>query len=279
MTTKINSTQFFNHSLNSKTMNNVKKISFFGLQYKLLYIKSVTTFFVAMLLGIIVSHTSLAQPNWQKTQYHAYLKSDVKLWHQSMKEVASINDAFTKSLAGYGVLNSTMATQNEDLFNEYLDETYNPLEKIADSKQVNQAEAKALLASIMGFKMGYSPWKGIYLGSKSSNFVEEALEANPESYIVQKMYAGSMFYTPETFGGDVSKAARSFEKCIQIMEANPELTKENWMYLDALAHLGSCYVKLNQRDKAIATFEKALEIEPQFYWVSKVLLPSAKSAN
>jgi tetratricopeptide (TPR) repeat protein len=279
MTTNINSNPLFTHLQNLKTMNSTKKISLFGLLYKLLYINAEKHVLTLIVLVMMAINTTIAQPAWQKTQYQAYLKSDLKLWHQSMKEVVAIDDVFTKSLAGYGVLSSTMATQNEDLFDEYLDETYNPLEKIADSKQENQAEAKALLASIMDFKMGYSPWKGIYLGSKSSSLVEEAMKASPESYIVQKMYAGSKYYTPETFGGDVSEAARAFEKCIMLMEASSELTKENWLYLDALAHLGSSYMRLNQKAKAIATFEKALEIEPQFYWVSKVLMPKAKSMS
>jgi tetratricopeptide (TPR) repeat protein len=279
MTTEINPTHLFSNSQNHRTMNSTKKISLFGLFYKLLYNKSAAFCSILIALLFLAAGTIMAQPAWQKTQYQAYLKSDVKLWHQSMKEVATTNDAFTKSLAGYGVLNATMATQNETLFDEYLDETYNPLEKIADQKQGNTAEAKALLSSIMGFKMGFAPWKGIYLGSKSSSLAEEALDANPESYIVQKMYAGSMYYTPETFGGDVKVAAKAFEKSIALMEADLELTKDNWLYLDALAHLGSSYVRLNQKEKAIATFEKALAVEPQFAWVSKVLLPKAKGAN
>jgi tetratricopeptide (TPR) repeat protein len=279
MKTQIILNQSFSHSQNNKTMNSIKKISLYGLFYKLLYNKSVTFCSVLIALLFLAAGTIMAQPDWQKTQYQAYLKSDVKLWHQSMKEVATSNDAFTKSLAGYGVLNATMATQNEDLFDEYLDETYDPLEALVDSKKGNTADAKALMASILGFKMGFAPWKGIYLGSKSSSLAEQALEANPESYIVQKMYAGSMYYTPETFGGDVKVAAKAFEKCIALMEANPESVKENWLYLDALAHLGGSYIRLNQKEKAIAIFEKALEIEPQFLWVSQVLLPNAKGSN
>jgi tetratricopeptide (TPR) repeat protein len=279
MKTITNSTFLFSHSQNLKTMNSSKKISLFGLCYKLLYTKSIAALFAAAIIGMITASSLAAQPTWQKTQYQAYLKSDVRLWHQSMKEVATTNDAFTKSLAGYGLLNATMANQNEAMFDEYLDETYNPLEAIVESKKGNVSESKALLSSIMGYKMGYSPWKGIYLGSKSSSYVEEALKANPESYIVQKMYAISKFYTPETFGGDVKVAAMAFEKSIALMESNPELTKENWQYLDALAHLGKSYMKLNQKEKAIATFEKALETEPQFLWVSQVLLPNAKGSN
>ena len=257
-------------------MNTTKKICPLSLYRKLLYVNLFSFPFFLIVSLLLSAQIASAQSNWQISQYNAYLKNDARLWHQSMKEVQATNDNFTIGYAGYGLLNGTMATQNKELFEEYLDEVYNPLEAIAESKDANSTDAKALLAAIMGLKMGYAPWKGIYLGAKSSGLLEEAIKANSESYIVQKMYAGSKFYTPEAFGGDVKAAAKAFEKCIALMEQKPELTKYNWIYLDALAHLGTCYAKLNRKEDAIAVYKKALLVEPEFYWVSKVLLPKVQ---
>ncbi|MEL7004952.1 MAG: tetratricopeptide repeat protein, partial [Bacteroidota bacterium] len=131
----------------------------------------------------------------------------------------------------------------------------------------------AVLSSIYGVKMAYSPWKGIFLGGKSSNLMKDAIALSKESALVWKLYANSKLYTPQSFGGDKKEAAKGYEKAIALFEKDPASADKNWIYLDALAHLGITYMQLEKNDKARETFERALEVEPEFNWVKYILLP------
>ena len=87
-----------------------------------------------------------------------------------------------------------MRSQDEDLFNSYLDATIDNLEAI---KTIHAAEAKAVLASVYGLQLAYSPWKGMFLGPKSSSLMEKALKANPSSPLIWKLYGNSKYHTPD----------------------------------------------------------------------------------
>ena len=78
------------------------------------------------------------------------------------------------------------------------------------------------------------------------------------------------------FGGDIHEAIKHYEHAIQLYEEN-DLTND-WIYLDALAWLGIAYSKTDQLEKAKATFEKALSVEPEFTWVKNNLLPNLKKS-
>lgn len=220
-------------------------------------------------LLLIPSFLCQAQ-NLEDLQYGAYLKASKSLWERSvaLAEKDFGADSFEKSLAVYGLLNNTMATKDEDTFDEYVDSVVDLLKVIIEQNS-NQGEARAILSSIYGLKMGYSPMKGIIYGSKSGALMEEAMRLQPESPLVQKIYGGSKLYTPEMFGGSAEKATEAFEKAISIYEANEETN--NWLYLDAMVGLSMAYKKLDQKEKAKTTLEKAIEIEPDFEWAKSSL--------
>lgn len=238
--------------------------------------KRITKISIALSVLIISLSTATVfsqTPEWQKLQYQAYLSQDISLWHQSFKLAAEVNDPFVTGLAGYGILNASLPLQNEDLFDEYLDDTSEPLEEIIDSKNAEKGVAKAIMSGILGLRIAYAPMKGMFLGGKSGSYAEAAIKEAPDSYIAWKLHGNYKFYTPSAFGGDISEAAIALEKSITLMEQDPALTVENWLYIDAMAHLGQCYAQLGQNDKAKAIYDKALAVEPNYSWVSKVLLP------
>lgn len=121
--------------------------------------------------------------------------------------------------------------------------------------------------------------QGMFLGSKSSGLADKAIDLSPASPFVWKVYANSKFFTPEMFGGDLKEAIESYEKSVALYEASPTKLKSNWYYLDALAFLGQAYAKNGENGKAIATYEKAISVEPEFGWVKYRLLPIVKEAS
>lgn len=240
--------------------------------------ESKTTIAITVLVLFINAVSVCAQTaEWQKLQYQAYLNQDISLWHQSFKLADANKDPLTTGIAGYGILNASLPLQNEDLFDEYLEDTSEPLEELIDQEGSDKGEAKAVMSGILGLRIAFSPMKGMFLGAKSGSYADDAIKEAPDSYIAWKLYGNYKFYTPGAFGGDIEEAANALEKSITLMEQNPELTKDNWMYIDAMAHLGQAYAQLEQPDKAKAVYEKALKVEPNYMWVSKVLLPKLQA--
>jgi len=208
--------------------------------------------------------------NLQDLQYGAYLKASKSLWERSISiaEKEFGTHSFEKAMAVYGLLNNTMATKDEDTFDDNVDEAVDLLKEIIEQDS-DQGEAPAVLSSIYGLKMAYSPMKGIIYGSKSGSLMETAMKLQPESPLVQKLYGGSKLYTPEMFGGSAEKSASSFVRAISIYEANEDTN--NWVYMDALVGLSIAYNKLEQKGKAKAILEKAVSLEPDFGWAKSLL--------
>ena len=239
-----------------------------------------------LLLSVLATAAVWAQSAESNTgSYQAYLSSDEAMAKQQWKQVvAAAQQAFDKdpkneelqfnlALSQYGLLSSTMRSQDEDFFDVYLDATIENLEAI---KTVHAAEAKALLASVYGLQLAYSPWKGMFLGPKSSSLMEKAMKMNSLSPLIWKLYGNAKYHTPDAYGGSVDEAVKAYEKAIDLYEADPAKKQNNWLYLDTMAFLGQAYTRKQQSLKAVAIYEKAIEVEPSFSWIKYSLLPAAK---
>ena len=214
----------------------------------------------------------------KRLSYLAYLDQDKSSWKSNVAVATKAYQAkpdaqskFQLALMEYGLLNATMKDQDEKLFDAYVDGLEDRLEELSKDKTYG-AEAKALLSSVLGFKIAYSPWKGMLLGSKSSDLLESALKSGSNSPIVQKMYAGNQYFTPEMWGGDKDKALAAFLRSNQLFEQKSDT--QNWMYLDNLAWIGLIYQEKGMNAKAKEVWQKAVALEPEFDWVSKNLLRS-----
>ncbi|MEL7147552.1 MAG: tetratricopeptide repeat protein [Bacteroidota bacterium] len=214
-----------------------------------------------------------------KMAYNAYLQSSLTLWGKAIdahKKVVAANPVkeakFELAKTYHGYLNATMADQNEEAFKSRLEPAKELLEELIDDYPA-WGEPKAVMSSVMGLEMAYSPMKGAFLGMKSGSLMSKAMKESPDSPLVMKLYGGSKQYTPAMWGGNKKEAAEYLQKSVSQYEANGD-TQENWQYADALANLGIVYTSLERSVDAKATFEKALVYEPDFYWVKASLLPN-----
>lgn len=221
------------------------------------------------IIALTISLNLLAQkPN--EIQYAAYLKSSKTLWQKSVEEAEKEHgkESFERALALYGLLNSTMATEDEDTFDDYKQETIELLKNLIETDE-KWGEPRAVLSSVYGLVMAYSPMKGMFLGMKSSGLMDDAMTLQPESALVQKLHAGSKLYTPEMWGGDTDLALKGFEKSLNLFD--PDERVSNWFYLDAMMGMAMAYKKKGEKEKAVAILEKAIEVEPQYYWAKATL--------
>ncbi|MEQ6167116.1 tetratricopeptide repeat protein [Ekhidna sp. MALMAid0563] len=221
------------------------------------------------LMMLVLTVSTYAQST-KEMQYAAYLKASKTMWERSIERAKkeSGEESFEVAMAMYGLLNNTMATEDEDTFDDYKDITIDLLEKLIEDNP-EWGEPHAVLSSTYGLVMAYSPWKGMYLGSKSSSLMEKAVELQSDSPLVQKLFGGSKLYTPEMFGGDPKVAVEAFKKSLELFESDDKAN--NWLYLDTMMGLAMAYRKTDQNNKAKLTLEKAVTIEPQYQWAKSVL--------
>jgi tetratricopeptide (TPR) repeat protein len=233
------------------------------------------------IISTLISATTMSQPV-NDLMYQAYITQKKELWKKSV-ELATVefkqkptdaNTHFSLGVAHYGLLLSTLSTEDEDLFDEYVSATKDRLKEIID-RPSTAAEGKGLLSAVLGLQMAYSPMKGMLLGGKSSNLAADAKEIAPTSPLAWRFYGINKFYTPSSFGGDIKEAIVALEKSIALFESTS--ISKNWLYLDTLALLGQAYTKAGKKAKAIATFEKAIAAEPGFTY-AKSLLTKAKNS-
>lgn len=240
---------------------------------------------VCFLLALLVASPSTAQTPVDQLMYQAYLQRSPSLWTKALETQMAeskmdANDFQTQLRLAFvyaSLLNGSMAMPHEDFFDEHVDDAKKLTKRLIEQNP-KSGEAAAILSGIYGNEMGYSPMKGMTLGNKSSSLAEKATVLEPASPLVWRVYANNKFYTPAAFGGDMKEAVKALENCIALFEKSNQPLASNWMYLDALTFLGQAYQKTGDPVKAIATYEKALMVEPNFEWIKHTLLPAARKA-
>lgn len=217
--------------------------------------------------------------NLKQQAYKAYLTNSLGIWKAVEKQARDTYEAEPSNMqllmdlteVQYGLLNSCVANQAEDTFEKYLEEAKANTETLLENNQ-RRAKAHALYASLLSTEMAMNPAKGKVLGPKSAKHIAKAIKYNRNEPMAWFQKGGSKLHTPKLFGGNDEEAVKHYRKAVQLYESDSAKTRNNWQYINTLAWLGKAYAETEKYDKAMATYEKALEIEPEFNWVKYVLM-------
>ncbi|MGF1533829.1 MAG: tetratricopeptide repeat protein [Bernardetiaceae bacterium] len=202
--------------------------------------------------------------------YGAYIQNDKPQLLQLVQQLESTPYTFTLAEAQCLLLTYALGHKDEALFEQFVEKAQQNLEVIL-KKDPQHAQAHALLAQVYGFRIAYSPWRGIFLGSRSNRHIGLSIAANPNEPLGWYQRGNARFNAPAAFGGDKEQAVKDFEKAVWLMEQSRDLT-HNWYYLDMLAWLGIAYRDTGQPQKAVQTWQKALALEPRRDWIRNELL-------
>ena len=110
-------------------------------------------------------------------------------------------------------------------------------------------------------------------GSRAAKYAEQAMNLDPRDPTALYHAASNLFYTPEQWGGDPELALAYLEQAGAYFGPN---RNDNWRYLALLALRGQVEARLGHADRALATYTEALTAQPDFTYVSRVLLPQLK---
>ena len=169
-----------------------------------------------------------------------------------------------------------MQKKEKEQFQKFSDSSKELLKELINENG-SDAETVSLLGAIYGIQVAMNPELGASLGSQNIALTSQAFgiaTGNPR-VLLQK--AISKFNSPEFVGGSKEEALKLFTQSVEAFEklADKE-TEIDWGYLDALAWLGIANSSLGDFESAITSYNKALEVEPDFAWIKYELLPKAK---
>lgn len=242
---------------------------------------SMLTMACSLFLTTLIAQSQLPQ-DLQVQFYKAYLSTNIKLWENGIKRLEGMyKEAPSNTLllelvrANNGLIGSCFAKNDMDLAKTVVESADDLVDKLI-KKEPKWAAPKAYKGGLLGYKISFSPMKGMWLGPKSSKLISKAIQL--EADLARGWYQQGMSYlqTPETWGGDVKKAVECFAKAVDLMESQGNCLDNNWEYLDAMAWLGQAQTKAKQYDAAKQTYAKALDKEPLFGWVEYQLLPTVE---
>jgi hypothetical protein len=103
----------------------------------------------------------------------------------------------------------------------------------------NDVEAMALLAGVMGARIGKSPELGPTLGPESSQMLDRATRLSPTNPRALLISGQGALNTPPEYGGSASRAEGLFRAALKAFDAQPANAPwPNWGRFDAHAWLG-----------------------------------------
>lgn len=155
----------------------------------------------------------------------------------------------------------------------YLEQAEETLKKSA--ARLKLPETHALLSSVIGMQIGSNPLKGMTLGPRSDQAMDDATQLGPNNPRVWLVNGIGTMFKPKMFGGGADRAEEHFRKAIKLFDADqPTAPAPSWGRDEAWLWLGQVLEAGKRYDEAKQAYQKALEFEPRNDWVRQQLLPN-----
>lgn len=233
-----------------------------------------------MIISILTASINLevyAESPYKKITYNAFISREMHKWANVIHtiEISTGSKTLVQKLElldyYYGYAAYLIGKKQNESALKYISKGEKLIENVLKSSP-NNASAYAYKGAFIGFRIGISKFKAIYLGPESVSFINKAYELDAKNVqaIIDK--GNILYYSPAIFGGDKLEALEFYKRAAKLMEINNE-TDQNWTYLNLLTNIALAYEKTDQPSLAKQTYEKILLVEPDFYWVKVDLFP------
>lgn len=185
------------------------------------------------------------------------------------------DDALLLHYQGYALYreaNLRSGLRGEDV-GDLLESAEEVLERSAELAAM--PETLALMAGVIGQRIGANPIRGMIQGPRSGRFMDRALERGPRNPRVWLLRGVGAMFTPRMFGGGLARAEEYLETAAELYRNDaPAPPAPAWGRGEVWAWLGQVYAQDDRIAEARSAYMKALEHEPDNAWVRDQLLPA-----
>lgn len=234
-----------------------------------------SAFFLLFLVSSQVIHANYSAEERKQIVYNSYVSANMTGWENVIKEMERSRGGVSNKLElaeyYYGFTAYCIGKKRKEEALITLRKGSALCDQILKLDPKN-ATAMAFKGAFVAFEISINKFKIIVLGRESMKWLNKAIETNPDNIQALTDRANAYFHAPSMFGGDINKSLAYYEKALKSLEKN-NLTKNNWQYLNLYVYIANVYIKLDKKDKAKAVYKTALQKEPNFKWVSELLLP------
>lgn len=188
-----------------------------------------------------------------------------------LKQLATSLTGYDSALAYYRLALIANLSKRDKQVGPAMDKAVSNLQEL-ELTQPENAEVKALLAQVYGYKIALNPIKAVVYGGKSQSLLAEAEQLAPNNPRVLLVKGIAAVNTPPMFGGSNDIALNAFNKAISAYE-DDIYSNYHWGYAEAYTWRGLLNAKQGKQQQAETDWQKALELEPNYSW-AKTLLAS-----
>lgn len=233
-----------------------------------------------VLLPFVLSAQCDNSPELSTLALEAFLENDAAKWDdviaKTKAQPTSVANDISLAKLYLGATGAAFSREDDAAVKKYTNGMEDPLDRVLAEDKDHPA-ANGLYSAYLGMLIARSPMKGMLYGSKSSRLAKKGAEEGPNSPEAQYCLGSNLHYTPTTWGGDPEQAVVTLKKAVS---AFPATTKGcDWFQLQAYALLGQAQAKNGDKEGARQTYLKALQLQPNFQWISKGLLPALDKAR
>jgi len=209
--------------------------------------------------------------------YNAYIQGNMKKWESVIisieKQKPTTTDQKLELISYYyGFIGYLLGMKNYEQAAHYIDKGDKLIVDVLKLAPKN-ATAYAFKGSFIGFHIGMSKFKAIFLGPESNKNIAYALQLEPVNIQANVDNANTLYHTPGLFGGDKKQSLKLYLRGATLLEKT-KLTDSNWFYLNVLTLTAKNYEALEQWQNAKSTYEKILHLAPDYKWVKNELYPA-----
>jgi len=138
------------------------------------------------------------------------------------------------------------------------------------------AETFALRSAVLGMLIGTgNPMAAMVLGPKAGTAMDRAVALGPRNPRVALLRGMSAFNTPAMWGGGMDRARRYLEQAVALYaDDRPAPPMPAWGEAEAHLWLGRVRQRAGDTAGARAAYARALALQPENRWLTRVLIPS-----
>lgn len=217
---------------------------------------------------------SFSQSIYSDSIYKAYSRGKMDKWLsiiQKCEKNVNLEEQLELISYYYGYTGWLINAEKYDTAEKYIDKSEEIINTLLDESPEN-ATLYAYKGAYIGFRIGLSKLKAVYLGRRSIKNIDKALELDSDNIQGNIEKGNSLYYCPSIFGGDKNEAITYYKKAVKGFEKQG-LVVNNWMYINTMTVLGQAYEATDKIQLAKLCYEKIMRIFPNFMWVEDELYP------